>query len=41
MYFGQQNIQANSDVPSDTPITEQNQINAITYTVNADPNAGT
>ena len=36
MYFGQQNIQANSDV-AEAKITSQDQMNGITYTVNTDP----
>ena len=38
MYFGQQNITAVApkDV-TDNTITSQEQMNAITYTVNADP----
>ena len=39
MYFGQQNIQANSNVASDAQITDQNQIDAITYEVIPDPTA--
>ena len=38
MYFGQQTIQANSDVV-DSIITSQEQMNNITYQVNADPTA--
>ena len=37
MYFGQQNIVANSDAGTNAPITDQGTMNNITYTVNADP----